>query len=142
MKIDVDVEKLAEDNGYKAVDDMYSAVAVGDQSVRDLLPTGLIDGAAEEETTEQQGEAPKTRIVQELEVEALDRPRLLLDITLALAALSVNVVGATIDSPLAGEAATIKLKVEVANFDQARTVINKLRAIQDVVDVRRINGEG
>ncbi len=141
MKIDVDVEKLAEDNGYKAVDDMYSAVAVGDQSVRDLLPTGLIDGAAVEETGEHQGEAPETRIVQELEVEALDRPRLLLDITLALAELSVNVVGATIDSPLAGEAATIKLKVEVENFDLARTVINKLRAIQDVVDVRRINGE-
>lgn len=139
MKIDVDIEKLAKDNGYNAVDDMFCAVAVGEQSVRDLLPMGLIDGVAAAETTERRGESQQTAVVQELEVEAMDRPRLLLDITLALAALAVNVVGATIHSPNPGEAATLKLKVEVASFDQAITVINKLRAIQDIVDVRRIN---
>ena len=141
MKIEVDVEKLAHDNKYQSVDDMYIAVAVGDRPIRDLLPTDLIDGKAIAETLEEQDAEAAELFVQELEVDAMDRPRLLLDITLALAFLSVNVVGATIHSPNPGEAATIKLKVEVDGLRQARTVINKLRAIQGVVDVRRTNND-
>ena len=140
MKIDVDVEKLASENGYKSVKEMYVAVAVGDQPIVDLLPTELING---ESVDKPDSEPSRGRdfVIQELEVSATDRPRLLLDITMALATLSVNVVGAALHSPRPGEAATLNLRVEVDDFEKTRRVINKLRAVPDVSDVLRVETE-
>ncbi|MCY3883536.1 MAG: HD domain-containing protein [Gammaproteobacteria bacterium] len=137
MKIEVDVETLAGNNGYKSVKDMYVAVAVGDQPIEELLPTELINGEATDKPPSQRDREQKI-VVQQLEVSAIDRPRLLLDITMALATLSVNVVGATLHSPQPGEAATLNLRVEVDSFEKARRVINKLRAVPDVSNVRRV----
>lgn len=133
MKIDVDVETLAGDNGYKSVKEMYVAVAVGEASIVELLPTELING----ESSESLDNEPEF-LVQEIEVIATDRPRLLLDITVALATLSVNVVGATLHTPQPGEAAKLNFSVEVDGLQKARHVINRLRAIPDVSNVRRI----
>ncbi|MXW53315.1 MAG: bifunctional (p)ppGpp synthetase/guanosine-3',5'-bis(diphosphate) 3'-pyrophosphohydrolase [Gammaproteobacteria bacterium] len=137
MKIDVVVEKLAAANGYKNVKEMYVAVAVGDQPIHDLLPVELINGEAVHKPDAEPSKKQEL-VVQELEVSATDRPRLLLDITMALATLSVNVVGAALHSPRPGEAATLNLKVEVDDFEKTRRVINKLRAVPDVSNVLRI----
>lgn len=140
MKIDVDVEKLASENGYKSVKEMYVAVAVGDQPIVDLLPTELINGESVEKPDSEPSKG-KEFVIQELEVSATDRPRLLLDITMALATLSVNVVGAALHSPRPGEAATLNLRVEVDDFEKTRRVINRLRAVPDVSDVLRVEPE-
>ena len=140
MKIDVDVEKLASENGYKSVKEMYVAVAVGDQPIVDLLPTELINGESVDKPDSEPSKG-KEFVIQELEVSATDRPRLLLDITMALATLSVNVVGAALHSPRPGEAATLNLRVEVDDFEKTRRVINRLRAVPDVSDVLRVEPE-
>jgi GTP pyrophosphokinase len=140
MKIDVDVETVAREKGYKNVKEMYIAVAVGDQSIEELLPTELINGESVD-TPDAKPSRKKEFVIQELEVSATDRPRLLLDITMALATLSVNVVGAALHSPRPGELATLNLRVEVDDFEKTRRVINKLRAVPGVSDVLRVEPE-
>ncbi len=137
MKLDVDVEQLARDNEFNSVNEMYIAIAVGDQLVNDLLPTIMLAGESSNAYPDDGTITSAQKLTQELDVEAIDRPRLLLDITLALASLSVNVLAATIDSPDPGKRATLRLKVEVVGLEQARQVINRLRAVPDVLNVGR-----
>ena len=141
MKIEVDMDSLAHAFNYSNVEEMYIAVAVGDQPVRELLPMRLAS-PAETDTEVVQPEPDKPeRIVEELAVYATDRPQLLLDITFALAAMSINVVGAHIHAPVPGEPALLRLKVEVDGLESMRNVINRLRAVPDVVDVKRHDEE-
>lgn len=137
MKIEVDMDSLAHAFNYANVEEMYIAVAVGDQPVRELLPMSLSSSAAASAEVEQPEPEQPRKIVEALAVFATDRPQLLLDITFALAAMSINVVGAHIHAPLPGEPALLRLKVEVEGLENMRNVINRLRAVPDVVDVKR-----
>ena len=139
MKIDVNVDKLARDNDYQSVEEMYKAVAVGERSVQDLLPIDLL--SVEEHETDLL-DSPVTvgteTMVQDIEIHAIDRPRLLLDITTALAVLSANVLAAKIESKEPNEPAMFHLKLELDSLEQTRRVINRLRAIPDVLSARRL----
>ena len=137
MKIEVDMEELAHAFNYATVEEMYIAVGVGDQPVRELLPMRLASKSDEENEVEPTELEQSEMIVEELAVYATDRPQLLLDITFALAAMSINVVGAHIHAPVAGEPALLRLKVEVEGLENMRDVINRLRAVPDVLDVKR-----
>ena len=141
LKIEVNMDSLAHSFNYTNVDEMYIAVAVGDQPVRELLPMRLLSTAAADSDVEQPEIEQSSKIVQELDVFATDRPQLLLDITRALAAMSINVVGAHIDSPVTGEPALLRLKVEIEGLENMRNVINRLRAVPDVIDVKRHDEE-
>ncbi len=137
MKIEVDMEELAHAFNYATVEEMYIAVGVGDQPVRELLPMRLASTSDEENEVEPTELEQSEMIVEELAVYATDRPQLLLDITFALAAMSINVVGAHIHAPVPGEPAILRLKVEVEGLENMRDVINRLRAVPDVLDVKR-----
>lgn len=137
MKIEVDMEELAHAFNYATVEEMYIAVGVGDQPVRELLPMHLAATSVEENVVEPTELEQSEMIVEELAVYATDRPQLLLDITFALAAMSINVVGAHIHAPVPGEPAILRLKVEVEGLENMRDVINRLRAVPDVLDVKR-----
>ena len=141
MKIEVDMDSLAHAFNYASVDEMYIAVAVGDQPVRELLPMRLSAAPASDSEVEEPELEQSQLIVEELAVFATDRPQLLLDITFALAAMSINVVGARIHAPVPGEPAVLRLKVEVEGLENMRNVINRLRAVPDVVDVKRHDEE-
>ena len=141
MKIEVDMDSLAHSFNYTNVDEMYIAVAIGDQPVRELLPMRLLSTAPADSDIEQPEVEQPSKIVQELDVFATDRPQLLLDITRALAAMSINVVGAHIHSPVTGEPALLRLKVEIEGLENMRNVINRLRAVPDVMDVKRHDEE-
>ena len=141
MKIDVDMESLAHAFNYSNVEEMFIAVAVGDQPVRELLPMRLASPAETDTDVEQPEPEQAEKIVEELAVYATDRPQLLLDITFALAAMSINVVGAQIHAPVPGEPALLRLTIEVEGLENMRTVINRLRAVPDVIDVKRYDEE-
>ena len=141
MKIEVDMEELAHAFNYATVEEMYIAVGVGDQPVRELLPMRLASTSVEENEVEPTALEQSEKIVEELAVYATDRPQLLLDITFALAAMSINVVGAHIHAPVPGEPAILRLKVEVEGLENMRDVINRLRAVPDVMDVKRHDEE-
>ena len=141
MKIEVDMEELAHAFNYSTVEEMYIAVGVGDQPVRELLPMRLASTSLEENEVESTELEQSEKIVEELAVYATDRPQLLLDITFALAAMSINVVGAHIHAPVPGEPAILRLKVEVEGLENMRDVINRLRAVPDVMDVKRHDEE-
>lgn len=141
MKIEVDMEELAHAFNYSTVEEMYIAVGVGDQPVRELLPMRLASTSIEENEVESTELEQSEKIVEELAVYATDRPQLLLDITFALAAMSINVVGAHIHAPVPGEPAILRLKVEVEGLENMRDVINRLRAVPDVMDVKRHDEE-
>lgn len=134
LNLQVNSAELATENQFNTVDEMYIAIAVGDKTVRELLPTNLLQQRAE-------GLSLLTSVgdkfVQELDVVATDRPRLLLDVTYALALMSVNVLAATIKAPTPGEPAIIHLVVEVYSWEQVRDMINRLRAVQNVIEVKR-----
>lgn len=141
MKIEVDMESLAHAFNYATEEEMYIAVGVGDQPVRELLPMRLASSSVEDGEVEQTELEQSEKIVEELAVYATDRPQLLLDITFALAAMSINVVGAHIHSPESGEPALLRLKVEIEGLENMRNVINRLRAVPDVIDVKRYDEE-
>ena len=139
LKISVDADKLASANGFPDADDMYRSIALGEFLVRDLLPLHLEEQEVTElplESEQERSERP-TKSIECLEILALDRPKLLLDVTLALAARAINVVGATIDSPKPGEAAHLELRVEVQDLFEISEIISELRRIPDIQNVRR-----
>lgn len=136
LKISVDVDKLASANGFPDADEMYRSIALGEYLVRDLLPLHLDEQEVTELPLESEQERP-TKSIECLEILALDRPKLLLDVTVALAARAINVVGATIDSPKPGEAAHLELRVEVQDLFEISEIISELRRIPDIQNVRR-----
>ena len=142
LKIAVDLDDLATTNGFEKVEDMCRSVALGEYLVRDLLPPVFDEQEPSQlglDIEEQPSDQPASKSVECLEILALDRPKLLLDITVALAERSINVVGATIDSPKPGEPAHIELRVEVESLFEISNIINELRSIPDIQNVRRAN---
>ena len=139
LKIDVDVDELANENGFSSAEDMYRSVALGEYLVRDLLPLHVEDrkvsGLLLESEEEQIDQNAKS--IECLEIVALDRPKLLLDVTTVLAARAINLVGATIDSPKPGEPALLELRVEVQDLYEISEIITELRRIPDIQNVRR-----
>ncbi len=137
LEIDLDAEELAVQNNYSTVDQFYIAISVGDQRIQDLLTMENLDEPRVEELLKSEGEDDEPRAVQEVEVRAKDRPGLLLDVTSTLVSMSINVLGARIDSPIPGKTAILRIKLEAEGLSQTRKIITQLRALQDVIDVTR-----
>ena len=77
----------------------------------------------------------------EILIEALDRTRLLQDISIALADAGVNVLSAAISTDRQG-VAYLKFLFELGHMDQLQKVLNQVRAVDGVFDAQRTMPEG
>lgn len=133
LNIDIDSQTLA--SNFKDTDEMYYELAVGDIDIREVLPTYLLANGAESLP-----EGPsKMQHIQEINIVAKDRPRLLLDLTSALALMSVNVLEATIKAPERDDLCSAHIVFQVNGWEQTRDVINRIRAVPSIVEVKREN---
>ena len=77
----------------------------------------------------------------EILIEALDRTRLLQDVSIALADAGVNVLSAAISTDRQG-VAYLKFLFELGHMDQLQRVLNQVRAVDGVFDASRTMPEG
>ena len=77
----------------------------------------------------------------EIVIEALDRTRLLQDVSIALADAGVNVLSAAVTTDRQG-VAYLKFLFELGNMDQLQKVLSTVRGVDGVFDARRTMPEG
>jgi GTP pyrophosphokinase len=77
----------------------------------------------------------------EIVIEALDRTRLLQDVSVALADAGVNVLSAAISTDRQG-IAYMRFLFELGNMDQLQKVLSTVRGVNGVFDARRTMPEG
>jgi GTP pyrophosphokinase len=73
-----------------------------------------------------------------LRVESLDHSGLLRDITTLLSNEKVNVLGVNSMTNIKNQSAIIDLNLEVKNSDDIEKLVNKLKQLKDIFDVRRL----
>lgn len=81
---------------------------------------------------------PRSIFLVNIQVEALDRSRLLSDVTRALAEQHVNILQASV-STSSSRVATSRFTFEMANTTHLERVLNAVRKIDGVYDVYRVN---
>jgi GTP pyrophosphokinase len=72
----------------------------------------------------------------EILIEALDRTRLLQDVSIALADAGVNVLSASVSTDRQG-IATMRFLLELGSMEQLTKVLNSVRSVGGVFDARR-----
>jgi GTP pyrophosphokinase len=77
----------------------------------------------------------------EILIEALDRTRLLQDISVALADSGVNVLSAAVSTDKQG-VAYLRFLFELGNMEQLQKVLSTVRGVDGVFDARRTMPEG
>lgn len=77
----------------------------------------------------------------EIVIEALDRTRLLQDVSVALADAGVNVLSAAVSTDRQG-IATMRFLFELGNMDQLNKVLSTVQAVDGVFEARRMLPEG
>jgi len=77
----------------------------------------------------------------EIVIEALDRTRLLQDVSVALADAGVNVLSAAVSTDRQG-IATMRFLFELGNMDQLNKVLSTVRAVGGVFEAKRMLPEG
>ncbi len=77
----------------------------------------------------------------EILIEALDRTRLLQDISVALADAGVNVLSAAVSTDRQG-VAYLRFLFELGHMDQLQRVLNQVRGVEGVFDAKRTMPEG
>lgn len=80
----------------------------------------------------------RSRYPSRIVVHAWDRRELIKDIGTLLAAEKVNVTGMNARHAETGGEVTIELTVQVADFDQLSTLLNRLQTLPSVTDARRL----
>jgi len=85
--------------------------------------------------------AAKTTYQVEILIEALDRTRLLQDISIALADAGVNVLSAAVSTDRQG-VAYLRFLFELGSMDQLQKVLATVRGVDGVFDARRTMPEG
>lgn len=77
----------------------------------------------------------------EIVIEALDRTRLLQDVSIAMADTGVNVLSAAVSTDRQG-IATMRFLFELGNMDQLNKVLSTVRVVDGVFEARRMLPEG
>ena len=130
------VGALAKRAGYESPEALFLAVGVGDQIVFDLvrmLPSDASDDRAALAPDSFAGTQDMQRIV----VRGRDRAGLLRDVVSVLADLSISVAAANARAEVPGTSATITLRLHLADMAALAGVIDAIRRVPDVEDVRR-----
>ena len=136
LDLSADPGELARDAGYASENDLWRAVGVGECQVIDLVR--LIDQRRRVEQDRQLSLLPEPpESVQEIRIAGGDRQGLLRDITSALAAMDIDVVSTVARADSREETAAISLGIRVRDLLQLALVVDRLRRIPSVQDVRR-----
>ncbi|MBN2823544.1 MAG: bifunctional (p)ppGpp synthetase/guanosine-3',5'-bis(diphosphate) 3'-pyrophosphohydrolase, partial [Coriobacteriia bacterium] len=77
----------------------------------------------------------------EIVIEALDRTRLLQDVSIAMADAGVNVLSAAVSTDRQG-IATMRFLFELGDMEQLSKVLNTVKAVDGVFDAKRMLPEG
>jgi GTP pyrophosphokinase len=101
----------------------------------------LVAGSPERILDVEWDAAAKTTYQVEILIEALDRTRLLQDISIALADAGVNVLSAAISTDRQG-VAYLRFLFELGSMDQLQKVLATVRGVDGVFDARRTMPEG
>jgi GTP pyrophosphokinase len=73
----------------------------------------------------------------EVEVEALDRPKLLRDVTTVLADSDVNILSASVQTSRE-HVAVLKFVFEIGNVSHLQTILNNVKRVPAVYDAYRV----
>ena len=138
LDLTVDLPTLAADAGYETQEALLQALGVGECHVIDLV---RLVGPRPRRKAEQLSLLPAAdapvRSVQRIRVSARNRPGLLRDVSSVVAAMGIDVAGVSARGGDADEAATISLDARVDSVLQLARVIDRIRRVPDVRDVRR-----
>ena len=130
-------DAFAKRAGYDSAEDMFLAVGVGDQLVFDLvrmLPgERILRGDTFAPADPDAGPGGFQGVV----IRGRDRDGLLRDVMAVVADLSISVVAANAKAEVPGASATITMRLHIADVVELVRVIDALRRVPDVVDVRR-----
>ena len=80
---------------------------------------------------------PEGRFVVSVEIKALDRPRLLLDVFGVLADNHVNVMATSTATSGADRVATMRFEIEIGDPSHLEVLLRSLREVDSVYDVHR-----
>ena len=137
LDIAADLDALAQEAGYERREDLLKAVGLGECQVIDLVRIAGGRPRQTEQLSLLPAKAAPTHSVQGIRVVGRNRPGLLRDVSSVAAAMGIDVasVEARIIDP--GEDATISLEVRVEGVLQLALVIDRIRRVPSVRDVRR-----
>ena len=137
LDIAADLDALAQEAGYERREDLLKAVGLGDCQVIDLVRIAGGRPRQTEQLSLLPAKAAPTHSVQGIRVVGRNRPGLLRDVSSVAAAMGIDVasVEARVIDP--GEDATISLEVRVEGVLQLALVIDRIRRVPSVRDVRR-----
>ena len=137
---DAQVDAFAKRVGYESAEALFLAVGVGDQIVLDLvrmLPSEAGDDRTALAPDSRAGTHDLQRDLQRIVVRGRDRAGLLRDVVSVLADLSISVAAANARAEVPGTSATITLRLHLADMAALAGVIDAIRRVPDVEDVRR-----
>ena len=137
LDLSADPSELARGAGYASENELWRAVGVGECQIIDLVrligqqrvegrQLSLLPRASEPQAS-----------VQEIHIAGEDRQGLLRDITSVLAAMEIDVVSTVARAHTEEESADISLCIRVRDILQLALVVDRLRRIPSVRDVRR-----
>ena len=138
LDLSADPSELATEAGYASENELWRAVGVGECQIIDLVR--LIGGHRVEDrqlSLLPAAPEPETGSVQEIHIAGEDRQGLLRDITSVLAAMDIDVVSTVARAHAQDETAAMSLCIRVRDILQLARVVDQLRRIPSVRDVRR-----
>ena len=138
LDVGVDYASLAVEMGYADVDAFFEAIGVGDLIVVDVVRAVLQKPVV----TRQLSLLPSDRVEGEMTdhsivITAEDRRGLLRDITSVLATMAVDVVSTSARANEADVPATVSLELRTNSLLELARIIDRIRRVPDVLDVRR-----
>ena len=129
--------ELVERAGYQSAEALLLAVGVGDQLVFDLVRMLPGEAGLPSDSSAPSDPDAGTGSLQGIVVRGVDRDGLLRDVMAVVADLSISVVAATAQADVPGARATITMRLHIADMAELARVIDAIRRVHDVLDVRR-----
>lgn len=123
--------------GYETAEALFLAVGVGDQLVFDLVR--LLPGQTDfpDDSFAPSDADAGTGGLHGIVVRGVDRDGLLRDVMSAVADLSISVLAANAQAEVPGARATITMRLHIADVAELARVIDAIRRVPEVLDVRR-----
>ena len=137
LDIAADLDALAKEAGHATREDLLAAVGIGECHVIDLVRLVGARPRESEQLSLLPAQAKPACPVQGIRVLCRNRPGLLRDVSSVAAAMGIDVASVAAHAVEPGDEATISLEVRVQDVLQLALVIDRIRRVPSVQDVRR-----
>ena len=124
LRLDFDADKIAAQNSYEKVDDLYVDIALGNVLVREIAVRALADY-----------EVPIGN--HWISIVGKDRPNLLRDVSEILSALSLNVVSSTAETDIKQGKARMEFEIGIKSHEDLANFIDNVSHLDDIESVMR-----